>query len=81
MQEGSVSSRSAAPHLLPKPASVPASEVDYITNENTCKTAGREYKKAIGCTGSSPAVHVIRVGARFLVTDPNEGMGEWTVAV
>lgn len=49
---------------------VPASEVEYISDNSTCKTAGREYKKATGLQGKAPAVLVIRIGTRYLVSSP-----------
>lgn len=49
---------------------VAASEVEYIGDEATCKSAGREYKTAAGLKGKSPAVLVIRIGTRYLVSSP-----------
>lgn len=49
---------------------VTASEVQYVGDDSICKTAGRKYKDAAGLTGKAPAVLVIRIGTRYLVSSP-----------
>lgn len=50
---------------------VPESEVEVVTHTNTCRKAGREYKKELGLSGKAPSVHVVRIGTRYLVFDPD----------
>lgn len=51
-------------------AAVPASEVGYVSDEAICADAAREYKAVAGLKGKAPAVHVVRVGARYIVSSP-----------
>ena len=60
---------------------VPASEVELISDKATCRDASQAYKNVLGATGSSPDVWVIRIGSRFMVTDPNETMGDKVVSM
>lgn len=60
---------------------VPASEVELVTSNQTCKTAAREYKNSVGLTGKAPSVHVVRIGTRYIVMNPNTQIGEFTAHV
>lgn len=60
---------------------VPSSEVGLVTSSQICNKAGRAYKKAVGLTGPAPDVHVIRIGTRYIVVEPNTTVGEFTVFV
>ncbi|MGH7607341.1 MAG: hypothetical protein ACREME_08380 [Gemmatimonadales bacterium] len=60
---------------------VAASEVELVTNDAVCKTAGREYKSSVGLNGPAPAVHVVRIGTRYIVETPEALVGEFVVHV
>lgn len=49
---------------------VAASEVEYVSDDSTCRSAGQAYKTAAGLKGKAPAVLVIRIGSRYLVSSP-----------
>jgi rhamnose utilization protein RhaD (predicted bifunctional aldolase and dehydrogenase) len=51
---------------------VPVSEVELITDTQTCKQAAREYKNEVGASGKAAPVHVVRIGTRYIVVDPDE---------
>jgi hypothetical protein len=48
---------------------VPASEVEVITDDQTCNQAARQFRKAVFLTARAPAVDVVRVGTRYVVVD------------
>lgn len=60
---------------------VPESDVELVTDGQTCKKAAREYKSAIGLSGQAPDVHVVRIGTRYIVEDPNSFVGEYVIHV
>ena len=58
-----------------------ASEVELVTDSETCKTAGLEYKKTLDLSGEAPLVHVVRIGTRYIVMNPDQRAGEFIVYV
>ena len=59
---------------------VPASEVKLVTDTQTCGAAARKYKHVLRKKGKSDhLVYVVRVGERYIVYDPDEKVGEFTV--
>jgi hypothetical protein len=59
---------------------VPETEVQIVTDRQTCAAAARKYKHALGEHGKSDRlVYVVRIGERYVVYDPDEKAGEFTV--
>ena len=64
---------------------VPAEEVQAVTDEEICQQAAAAYdRERVRRHQTPPAqrqVHVVRVGSFYVVADPTEKAGEWTVAM
>jgi hypothetical protein len=61
---------------------VAASEVQIVTDKPTCASAARKFHHAVGEKGKADRlVYVVRIGTRYIVTDPDEHMGEFSVHV
>ncbi|MGH7717373.1 MAG: hypothetical protein ACREON_00825 [Gemmatimonadaceae bacterium] len=64
---------------------VAASDVQPVTNEQTCQRAAAAYDQEQVRRHQTPPtqrqVHVVRVGSYHVVVDPTERAGEWTVAM
>lgn len=59
---------------------VPESEVLIVTDRKTCAAAARKYQHALGDRGRSDRrVYVVQIGERYIVYDPDERAGEFTV--
>lgn len=48
---------------------VPASEVELITDDQTCNHAATVFQRVTGLNDRAPAVDVVRVGTRYMVVD------------
>jgi hypothetical protein len=55
---------------------VAASEVEVITASSTCRDAKDAYKAEMGYNGNR-RVHVVRIGTRFLVMNPETTAGDY----
>ena len=58
---------------------VPVSEVEIVTSNATCQRAALAYARNLGVSPSRPRVHVVKVGARYLVVDLRNNPGWLTV--
>ncbi len=59
---------------------VAATEVQIVTDPQTCATAARKFKHGLGESGKSDRqVYVVRVGDRYIVYDPTAKAGEFEV--
>jgi len=52
-------------------------DVERVERAETCKRAGREYHQTLKLRGEAPAVHVIRIGTRYIVMNPSQRVGEF----
>lgn len=55
------------------------SEVERVFDNAICKEAAKKYKQEFTVQGPAPDVYVVRVGERYLVTDPLTFMGEFSL--
>lgn len=55
---------------------VAQSEIEIIQAPNLCSEAGAAYASALNGT-QTRQVHVVRVGTRYIVVDPEERVGEF----
>ena len=60
---------------------VPASEVQIVTDKQVCATAARRFDAEQGEHKKGRLVYVVRVGTRYIVTDPKATMGEFQIHV
>jgi hypothetical protein len=51
-------------------------EVEIVTQSSTCRDAKDAYKAELGFSGNR-RVHVIRIGSRFMVMNPDTKAGEY----
>lgn len=59
---------------------VDASQVEIVSDARTCASAARKFKHELGEHGKSDRqVYVVRVGERYIVSDPTAKAGEFEV--
>ncbi len=61
-------------------ARVDAAQVEIVSDAKTCAAAARKFKHELGERGRSDRqVYVVRVGDRYIVSDPTATAGEFEV--
>lgn len=59
---------------------VPESEVEIVSDPRICASAARKFKHGLGEHGKSDRqVYIVRIGERYIVSDPTAKAGEFDV--
>jgi hypothetical protein len=59
----------------------PPAAVALVTNNTVCRKAEQAYTTALGANRNTPsgAVYVVKVGTSYVVRDPAQRGGDWTI--
>ncbi len=77
-RKDTIAERMLSTYNIPR---VRASEVRAVTDDLTCERAADAYSRAFGEKSSGRKVHVLRVGDRYIVMDPDYRPDDYNRAV